>query len=42
MDRDTKRLLVVFSVLLVVMVLLFLLSAGFDISGTSVRKGIQL
>ena len=42
MDRETKRLLAVLSILIAVAVVLWLLLSGYDLSGIQIRKGIHI
>ena len=42
MDKEVKRLLIVFSILLAAAVILWLLLSGYDLSGIQVHKGIRI
>lgn len=42
MDREMKRWLAVISIAIAVMVMLFLLLSGYDLSGIEVHKGIKI
>ena len=42
MDNETKRMLVVLSILTVLAVVLFLLLSGYDLSGIEIHKGIRI
>ena len=42
MDKELKKLFIVFSILLAAAVLLWLLLSGYDLSAIQVHKGIRI